>query len=144
MKFKLILLLAMISFRASFGQTEMLIYHDIKTDASGKIIPWFSSEPGTSYSYVIQSVWHFWDTMRVDMNGLPYYMNHQVWQPDVNDPRGLGGDQIQMALSSWRLLYAYTGEKRIRENMKFMADYYISHGFSSSECEWPDIPFPYN
>jgi hypothetical protein len=42
--------------------------------------------------------------MRHDMNGLPYYMNHQVWRPN-NDPRGLGGDQLQMALSSWQLLY---------------------------------------
>jgi hypothetical protein len=144
MKIKLLLGLVLLSFRIAQAQPEKLIYHEIQTDATGKIIPWYSKEPGKAYSHVIQSVWHFWDTMRTDLNGLPYYMNHQVWQPDVNDPRGLGGDQIQMALSSWRLLYAYTGEKRIRENMKFMADYYISHGFSSSECEWPDIPFPYN
>jgi hypothetical protein len=144
MKFKLILILSVISFRASFGQPEMLIYHDIKTDAAGKIIPWFSAEPGTAYSYVIQSVWHFWDTMRVDMNGLPYYMNHQVWKPGVDDTRGIGGDQFQMALSSWLLLYQFTGDERIKENMKFIAGYYLTHGFSEASAKWPDIPYPYN
>lgn len=129
---------------ATSAQTEHLIYHDIQTDASGKIISWYNAEPGKAYSFVVQAVWHFWDTMRMDMNGLPYYMNHQVWDSGANDPRGIGGDQLQMALSSWRLLYAYSGDERIRENMKFMADHYISHGFSSSQAEWADIPYPYN
>ncbi|RZK81674.1 MAG: hypothetical protein EOO92_04515 [Pedobacter sp.] len=82
--------------------------------------------------------------MRVDYNGIPYYMNHQVWQPGVNDARGIGGDQLQMALSSWRLLYAYNGNERVKENMKFLADYYISHGLSSPTSKWPNIPYPYN
>jgi hypothetical protein len=144
MKFKLVFLLAIVSFRVSYGQSEMLVYHDIKTDATGKIIPWFSPDPGTAYNHVIQSVWHFWDTMRVDMNGLPYYMNHQVWLPGVDDTRGIGGDQLQMALSSWLLLYQFTGNDRIKENMKFMAGYYLAHGFSDSSAKWPYLPYPYN
>lgn len=123
---------------------EKLIYHTIRTDKAGNILPWYNDDPGKSYSYVIDRIWNFWDTMRVDMNGLPYYMNHQVWRSDFNDPRGLGGDQIQMALSSWRLLYAYSGNERVKENMKFLADYYLSHGLSSSNSKWPNIPFPYN
>lgn len=126
------------------AQPERLLYHDIKTDRAGKIIPWFSELPGVAYNHVINLVWSFWDTMRTDMNGLPYYMNHQVWHPDVNDRRGIGGDQLQMALSSWRLLYQYTGNERIKENMKFIADYYITHGMSSPDARWPRIPYPYN
>jgi hypothetical protein len=49
-----------------------------------------------------------------------------------------------MALSSWRLLYQYTGNERIKENMRFMADYYLTHGLSPSATEWADIPYPYN
>ena len=30
--------------------------------------------------------------MRRDPNGLPYYMDHQVWNKDFDDPRGIGGD----------------------------------------------------
>ncbi|MGL6267989.1 MAG: hypothetical protein ACRC2O_08680, partial [Chitinophagaceae bacterium] len=125
-------------------KSESLIYHNIKTDASGKIIPWYNADPGKSYDHIVHLIWQFWDTMRTDLNGLPYYMNHQVWRPDHNDPRGLGGDQFAMALSSWRLLYAYTGNEKIKENMKFIADYYLSHGLSSTEAEWANIPFPYN
>ncbi len=144
MKNCLLIFIITSKFSVAVAQTEKLIYHEIKTDTEGKIIPWFSAEHGKAYSNAIMSVWHFWDTMRIDMNGLPYYMNHQVWTPGVNDLRGIGGDQIQMALSSWRLLYLYAGDERIKENMKFMADYYLSHGLSPSTAAWPNIPYPYN
>ena len=82
--------------------------------------------------------------MRRDYNGLPYYMNHQVWNPNFNDPRGIGGDQFAMALSSWRLYYQYSGNEKVKENMYFIADYYLSHGFSAADSKWPNLPFPYN
>lgn len=141
---KYLLLLYLMSACVAFAQSEKLIYHDIKTDATGKIIPWYSAEPGKAYTNAIMSVWHFWDTMRIDMNGLPYYMNHQVWTPGANDPRGIGGDQFAMALSSWQLLYQFSGDYRIKENMRFIADYYLTHGFSPANCLWPNIPYPYN
>jgi hypothetical protein len=123
---------------------EILIYHPIQTDKSGKIIPWFDENPGKSYDHVINLVWNFWDHMRQDMNGLPYYMNHQVWNANFNDPRGIGGDQFAMALSSWDLYYPYSGNERVKANMYFIADYYLTHGLSPSDARWPDIPFPYN
>jgi hypothetical protein len=123
---------------------ERLIYHDIVTGKDGKIIPWFDSDPGRSFDHVVNLAWSFWDTMRIDMNGLPYYMNHQVWEEKYNDRRGIGGDQLQMALSSWRLLYSYSGNEHVKANMCFMADYYLSHSLSKPEDKWPDIPYPYN
>jgi hypothetical protein len=123
---------------------EKLVYHEIKTDDKGKITPWYDRDPGKSFDHVINLVWNFWDTMRMDMNGLPYYMNHQVWEDKYNDRRGIGGDQLQMALSAWRLLYAYTGNERVKVNMCFMADYYLSHSLSGPNEKWPDIPYPYN
>lgn len=125
-------------------EKEILIYHPIETDLNGKIIPWYDEDPGKSYDHVMNLVWNFWDTMRTDLNGLPYYMNHQVYNPNYNDIRGIGGDQLAMALSSWSLYYQYTGNERIKVNMFFMADYYLSHGFSAEDALWPNIPFPYN
>jgi hypothetical protein len=121
-----------------------LVFHEIRTDNKGSILPWCHDEPGKAYDSVITLVWNFWDTMRTDINGLPYYMNHQVWRPGTNDPRGLGGDQLAMALSSWHLLYQYTGNERVKENMKFIADYYLTHSLSPKDAAWPSIPFPYN
>jgi hypothetical protein len=128
----------------SKAQTEKIFFHLPKTDVHGNLLPWYSEDLGNAYSHTITLVWHFWDTMRTDMNGLPYYMNHQVWKSLVNDHRGMGGDQISMAISSWRLLYDYSGNERIKENMCFLADYYLTHGFSPANARWPDIPFPYN
>ena len=107
---------------------EMLVYHNIKVDKNGYIFPWYSNNLGNSYNYVINKVWDFWYHMRSDYNGLPYYMNHQVWNSKLNDPRGVGGDQFAMALSSWRMYYQYSGNENVKENMLFIADYYLSHG----------------
>jgi hypothetical protein len=123
---------------------EKLIYHDVKTDKNGYIKPWYDDDPGKSFDHIVNIVWNFWDTMRRDMNGLPYYMNHQVWNDTYNDPRGIGGDQFAMALSSWRLYYAYSGNERVKANMSFIADYYLSHGLSPVNCKWPSVPFTYN
>lgn len=125
-------------------QNDILIYHPIQTDKSGKIISWYDDNNGKSYNHIINIVWNFWDNMRMDMNGLPYYMNHQVWNQEFNDPRGIGGDQFAMALSSWRLYYAYSGNERVKANMCFISDYYLTHGLSPADSRWPNIPFPYN
>jgi len=129
----------------SFAQLgEQLIYHQIKTDKAGNIVPWFNNDPAIAYDHNLHTIWNFWFNMRRDMNGLPYYMNHQVWNPNFDDPRGVDGDQFMMAISSWRLLYAYTGDENIKENACFLAGYYLTHGLSPSNCKLPDIPFPYN
>ena len=122
---------------------DTLQYHTIRTDADGRIIPWVSADPRKAYDTVIRLAWNFWKSMETDSNGLKYYMNHQVWKPE-HDPRGLGGDQLNMALSSWRLLYAYTGDPSVADNMKYMADEYLARSLSAPDDTWPEIPYPYN
>lgn len=121
-----------------------LVFHPIKTDKAGKIIPWINDKPSQAYTQIIHKLWNFWDTMRVDYNGLPYYMNHQVWLPVNNDGRGLGGDQMSQAISSWQLLYQFTGNERVKENLKFIAEYYVTHSLSAKDALWPNLPYPYN
>lgn len=123
---------------------ELLIYHNIQTDKDGNIIPWYDPDPAVAFDHNLHTIWNFWFNMRRDMNGLPYYMNHQVWNKNFDDPRGIGGDQFMMAISSWQLLYAYTGDENIKENACFLAGYYLTHGLSPANCKWPNIPFPYN
>lgn len=125
-------------------ENDYLVYHKIETDHQGKIIPWFSPEPDVAYNHTLNLLWNFWDSIRTDMNGLPYYMNHQVWLPNYNDGRGIGGDQIAQSMSSWYLLYLYSGNPKVKENMRFMADYYLSHSLSDAGCVWADLPYPYN
>ena len=124
--------------------SDTIQYHPVRiSKKDGSILPWFSSGKGVSYDTVMMLVWHFWKNMDTDSNGLKYYMNHQVWRPE-HDMRGLGGDQINMALSSWGLLYAYTGYQEIVENMRYIADTYLERSLSEPDDKWPYIPYPYN
>jgi hypothetical protein len=123
---------------------DTIQYHPVRiSKEDGSILPWFSANMGESYDTVIMLVWNFWKNMESDSNGLKYYLNHQVWKPE-HDMRGLGGDQINMALSSWGLLYAYTGYPDIIENMKYLADTYLDRSLSDPADKWPFIPYPYN
>ncbi len=119
-------------------------YHEVKTDASGKIVPWYGIVPSGAYDHVVRLVFSFWLGMRNCANGVPLYLQHQVWKADVDDARGLGGDQIPMALSSWNLLYGYLGDPAVKQNMELMADYWLSHGLSGPDLQWPNLPYPYN
>jgi hypothetical protein len=124
--------------------SDTIQYHPVRVNkADGSILPWYSSEPGISYDTTLLLVWNFWDKMETDSNGLKYYLNHQVWKPE-HDMRGLGGDQINMALSSWNLLYDYTGNPAVLENMKYLADNYLERSLSDSTAAWPFLPYPYN
>lgn len=124
---------------------EKLLYHKIVVNESdNSILPWYSSDLGESFDFIVNQIWNFWKTMRIDKNSLPYYMNHQVWRADFNDRRGVGGDQFAMALSSWNLYYGYSGNEAVKEEMKFIADYYLTHSLSPEDAVWPNIPYPYN
>ena len=123
--------------------SDTIIYHPVRVDGNHDILPWHSDNPGQSYDHILGLVWRFWENMEVDSNGMQYYMNHQVWNPQ-HDKRGLGGDQLMMAMSSWDLYYNYTGDQSLIENMKYMADYYLSHSLSPANAQWPHLPYPYN
>jgi hypothetical protein len=123
---------------------ERLGYHEIRTDASGRIVPWYGNGPSQAYDHVVRLVWNFWVAMRNCPNGVPYYLLHQVWKADQDDPRGLGGDQINMALSSWNLLYEYLGDPAVQSNMRLIADYWMIHGIAPEGQLWGDLPYPYD
>ena len=99
------------------GPPLRLQYHDIRTDAAGMILPWSHDDPARAYDHVVRLVWGFWQGMERCPNGVPYYLQHQVWKPE-HDPRGLGGDQLSMALSSWNLLHGYLGDPAVVANMR--------------------------
>jgi hypothetical protein len=119
-------------------------YHDVRRDRTGRLLPWFADDEAASYDHVVRLTWQFWHSIRRCENGVPYYLQHQVWKPDQDDHRGLGGDQISMALSSWNLLHAYTGDEAVVADMRLMADYWLAHGLTQATSPWPFMPFPYN
>jgi hypothetical protein len=121
-----------------------IVYHDTRVDAAGRIVPWFSDDPSQAYDHDLRLIWKFWISMRKCSNGVPYYLQHQVWKADKDDDRGLGGDQINMALDAWNLLYGYLADPAIPQNMIMMANYWLDHGMSGPSALWANLPFPYN
>ncbi len=52
---------------------ERLGYHEVRTDASGKIVPWYGDDAKQAYDHVVRIVWI---TMRNGPNSVPYYLQH--------------------------------------------------------------------
>jgi hypothetical protein len=122
------------------AQAPTLIFHEIVTDQNGHILPWYSSNLGESYDHIINLVWNYWISMPNESNGIPRYLQHRIIEQHVE----IGGDQLAMALSSWHLLYQYSGDQAVLDNMKYIANFYLDYGLSSAASLWPNIPFPAN
>jgi hypothetical protein len=126
--------------------SQVLGSHPIRTDASGKILPWYSDSPDSAYDFVVRKTWDFWSKVDTCCGGVPQYMVDRTW--DAWKPEepvaGIGGDQFAMTLSSWDLLYDYTGDERIIQNMEYIADTYLANGFTSPSDLWGGLPFPIN
>jgi hypothetical protein len=75
----LIFFLALTSGISCFAQEpEYLVYHPIRTDAHGDIMPWYGSGPSEAYDHDIRLLWNFWYNMRNCENGVPYYLHTTV------------------------------------------------------------------
>ena len=136
------------------GKEKHLFFHDIQTDKNHNITPWNNSDPAIAYDQIIHLCWNYWKNIPgYWMRKIPdFKQQYGIEFPPLyllfrtHDPAdlGVGGDQFAMMLSSFNLYYDYTGNQEVLDNMIFQADWYINHGFSSSECLWPDIPYPCN
>lgn len=50
---------------------EKIGYHEVKTGADGRIVPWYGSGPSQAYDHVVRLVFGFWKNMRSCPNGVP-------------------------------------------------------------------------
>lgn len=137
------------------GLEKRLIFHDIRTDRTGKILPWYNDDPGISYDFVLNAIWNYWKNMPGHWVRALHGKENLSWKKELKFPpkylifrtfedQGIGGDQFAMMLSSWDLYYNYSGNPEVLKNMVFQADWYLNHGLSSTEAEWPSIPYPCN
>jgi hypothetical protein len=121
-----------------------IVYHAVRTNKNGAILPWYSDNPSVAYDHNLRLIWSFWRRMRTCGDHIPYYLQHQVWKEKGDDPRGIGGDQIAMALDSWNVLYGYLGDEALHENMQMMANFWLDHGMSSPDLLYGNLPYPYD
>lgn len=139
----------------AIGLEKRLIFHDIRTDQAGKILPWYADDPAVSYDFVLNAVWTYWKNMPGHWVRSMHGKEKPSWYKELKFPpkylifrtfedQGIGGDQFAMMLSSWDLYYNYSGNPEVLKNMIFQADWYLNHGLSSSDAKWPNIPYPCN
>lgn len=132
------------------GQRKKLIFHDIRTGIDGKLLPWYSDDPGTAFDHVLSLIWNYWNLMpsfyELAPGGKPFggldTKKYLVFR--TLEDQGVGGDQFAMMLSSWKLYYAYTGNRAVLDNMIYQADYYLAHSLSPASSAWPNLPYPCN
>ena len=131
----------MLAFQWANGQ-QVLVFHTIQTDNNGNMIPWYNPDPGISYDHDLQLIWNFWSNIPTSQ-GTRFYMMDHAYSPTLQGSM-VGGDQFGMALSSWSLLYAYTGDTATIENMAYIANTYLSNSLSHPNDAWPNLPYPCN
>ena len=138
------------------GKEKHLIFHDIKTNYKGEILPWYANDPGVSYNYVINLAWEYWKNIpghwirgKTDKTIYPTWRRELPFPPKylifrTLEDKGVGGDQFAQMLSSWNLYYDYSGKEEVLNNMVFQADWYLKYGLSKPSDAWPNIPYPCN
>ncbi len=132
-------------FSATFfiSQAQLNGYHPIQKDTAGNIMPWYNPNHGSSYNDAINRVWNFWKNLPLNGNGHKYYMTDHSYSPGGSSNK-VGGDQFAMALSSWTLFYAYSGDTDLVKDMVYIADHYLDNSMSLPTDSWPNIPYPCN
>ena len=123
---------------------QVLVFHTIQTDSSGNMLPWYNADPGIAYDHDLQLIWNFWNNIPTNQ-GVKYYMTDHTYSP-TGAANMVGGDQFAMAMSSWALYYAYTGDTALVENMAYIANTYLANAssISSGSAAWPNLPYPCN
>jgi Secretion system C-terminal sorting domain len=121
---------------------QVLVFHTIQTDSNGYMISWYNPDPGISYDHDLQLIWNFWNNIPTSL-GTKFYMTDHSYAP-TQQANMVGGDQFAMAMSSWGLYYAYTGDTALVENMAYIANTYLANSMSAGNDAWPNIPYPCN
>ena len=143
MKKKLLSFFVLVSFFTTISAQQVLVYHDIVRDSNGNLIPWYSPDLATSYDHDLSLIWNLWKNYPTDSNGLKHYMTDHTYCTTGCDNM-IGGDQFAMALSSWALLYAYTGDSSIINDMVYIANTYLAHSLTPNNYFYANVPYSAN
>ena len=128
---------------ASVQAQNPLVFHNIIKDANGNLIPWYNTDLATSYDHDLSLIWNFWKNYPTNSNGLKYYMTDHTYCSGGCGNQ-IGGDQFAMALSSEGLLYAYTGDSTVINDMVYIANTYLAHSLTPSNYYYANVPYSSN
>ena len=135
--------LAILSSLSIIVSAQTIVYHDIVRDNNNNLISWYNPNKGSSFNHVLELTTDFWKNIPTCCGNHKYYMVDHTWSPQGNSNK-IGGDQHAMALSSWALFYAYSGDSYWKSDMTYIADTYLANSLSPDTALWANLPYPCN
>ena len=119
-------------------------YHEVKTDASGKIVPWYGSGPSEAYDYMVRLVFHFWMNMRKCPERGSVLLAAPGLEARAGRPsrawRRSDPDGAVFVESTPRLSWRSGGCRQHEAHGRLLA----GHGITGPDLQWPNLPYPYN
>ena len=118
--------------------------HPVAGDESNGIVSWLTPQD-TAYDRAMFTAWDFLlNRVPNDVNGLKAYLTNSyliqgTLQPSgwMHNPAHLNAAMIESALA----YYAYSGDARVIQLARSMADYHLAHGLTPSGWAWSGVPY---
>ena len=118
--------------------------HTVSGDDSNAIVSWLTPQD-TAYDRAMFTAWDFLlNRVPNDVNGLKAYLTNSylirgTLQPSgwMHNPAHLNAAMIESALA----YYAYSGDARVVQLARSMADYHLAHGLTPAGWAWPGVPY---
>jgi hypothetical protein len=129
-------------------RAEGLFWHDVRLDASGKLLCWADS--ASPYDQIIRNNWEMFKSIPVQSNGYPTYFTYPEFnglndpaqplfagRPWAHNPAGL----FAMLADGATLYYAYSGDQSVMDRVRDMLDHMITSGTTSATDSWALSPY---
>lgn len=139
-----ILLTLLFFFHTQNITAQTIVYHEAVRDQNKNLIPWYNPNHGSSYQFCLNAITDFWKQIPTCCGNHKFYMIDHTWGGSQVQENKVGGDQFAMLISSWALLYAYTGDSFFVNDMKYIADTYLQYSLSPDTAVWANLPYPSN
>ncbi|MCO5280841.1 MAG: T9SS type A sorting domain-containing protein [Chitinophagales bacterium] len=143
MRYLILLILLLVSHTKSIT-AQTIVYHEAVRDQNKNLIPWYNPNHGSSYQFCLNTITDFWKAIPTCCGNQKFYMIDHTWGGSQVQENKVGGDQFAMLISSWALLYAYTGDSFFINDMKYIADTYLQYSLSPDTAVWANLPYPSN
>jgi hypothetical protein len=127
---------------------ERLLWHDVRLDASGKLLSWVESD--APYDRIVHHAWETFKSIPIQPDGRRTYFTYPTFYgPNdpahplfsgrswVHHPAGL----FAMLTDSAILYHAYSGDRIVLDRAREMLDHSIANGRAEVRDAWSLVPY---
>jgi len=125
--------------------SEKLVFHSIRLDETGGIVPWSSVE--APYDQVVRLGFTAFAAIGNAPNGKPPYFSASMFKPQpdgsfqpgnwLHNPPGLAAMLVRSSLR-W---YAYSGDRAPLDRTRALVDHVLDDGRTQKTDAWAEVPY---